>query len=369
MKKITLVLLLSSSLLFAACNNNNTGDTVDSSSRVETKTSKEKVDKDNISFKDGVLETKDYKLKIKNTEKIQSPSVDKPGLYVTYELTNKSKDTLTPFKVLYDIIFKQKTETSLVKMSAGYHSSDAFGEDTESVNLMLERQNSLNNELLPEKTVEIYEAYSLDNATDEVHMLPAIDGINDKDYDAYVINLADLTTDTSETAAISQTQEEDYEALKKRTLNSSPTDRVTWGNREWEALGVALSENGLALDDNGYIITQAQKDQLESERFKPGYGDHNANIRDARYQEAIDNGASQEDAQAYANGDSDTYSNSASAEPANLTDFVNKYGMSPCAYKTQVQGMSEEEALRTTPTGMKSSGEIQLGITKYGIQP
>lgn len=71
------------------------------------------------------------------------------------------------------------------------------------------------------------------------------------------------TTPTSGNA-----QEETYEQLKQRTLKSTPTNRVGWSNKEWEALGMALSENGLAMDDNGYIITQAQKDQLESERQK-----------------------------------------------------------------------------------------------------
>ncbi|MCV2528177.1 hypothetical protein LDK61_09585 [Melissococcus plutonius] len=50
-----------------------------------------------------------------------------------------------------------------------------------------------------------------------------------------------------------------------------------------------------------------------------------------------------------------------------LTDFVNKYGMSPAAYKMQYEGMSEEEALRSTM--MKTSGEVQLGLAKYGINP
>lgn len=270
MKKITLVLLLSSTLLFAACNNNNDDDTVDSSVKHETKASKEKDEKEDISFKDGVLETKDYQLKIKNTEIIQSPSVEKPGLYVTYELTNKSEDTLTPFKVLYDIGFKQKTETSLVKMSAGYHSFDAFGEDTDSMNRITERQNALSNELLPGKTVEIYEAYSLDNVNDEVQVLPDIDDTKLKDFEAYVIKPTALSTGTSGSQSENgnATKQDDYEALKKMTLQSSPTDRVTWGNKEWEALGVALSENGLAMDDNGYIITQAQKDQIEAERQK-----------------------------------------------------------------------------------------------------
>lgn len=51
-----------------------------------------------------------------------------------------------------------------------------------------------------------------------------------------------------------------------------------------------------------------------------------------------------------------------------LTGFLNVYGMTPAAYKVTVEGMSEEEALRNTPKEMKTSAEIQLGISKYGIQ-
>ncbi|WP_426422415.1 DUF5067 domain-containing protein [Pediococcus acidilactici] len=50
----------------------------------------------------------------------------------------------------------------------------------------------------------------------------------------------------------------------------------------------------------------------------------------------------------------------ASSNPnQSLTDFVNEHGMSPAAYKMQHDGMSEKEALDSTPRGMKSSGEIQ----------
>ncbi|WP_270280522.1 hypothetical protein [Enterococcus faecium] len=113
-------------------------------------------------------------------------------------------------------------------------------------------------------------------------------------------------------------QEETYEQMKQRTLQSTPADRANWSNKEWEAFGVALYENGLTTDDAGNIISQDQKEQQAQ--------------------------------------DADTLS---------LTDFVNKYGMSPVAWKVQ-NGMSEEEALRTTQ--QKTSGEVQLGFSKYGIQ-
>ncbi len=134
--------------------------------------------------------------------------------------------------------------------------------------------------------------------------------------------------DTIQTAP----QEETYEQMKQRTLQSTPADRANWSNKEWEAFGVALYENGLTTDDAGNIISQDQKEQQAASQQNP------------------------EAQQTSAQQDADTLS---------LTDFVNKYGMSPVAWKVQ-NGMSEEEALRTTQ--QKTSGEVQLGFSKYGIQ-
>ena len=127
-------------------------------------------------------------------------------------------------------------------------------------------------------------------------------------------------------------QEETYEHMKQRTLQSTTTDRVNWANKEWEAFGMALYENGLTTDDAGNIINQGQVERQETSQ---------------QYTDEQSINAQQ---------DADTLS---------LTDFVNKYGMSPVAWKIQ-NGMSEEEALRTTQ--QKTSGESQLAFTKYGIQ-
>lgn len=42
-----------------------------------------------------------------------------------------------------------------------------------------------------------------------------------------------------------------------------------------------------------------------------------------------------------------------------LTDFLNKYGMTPAAYKVQHFGMTPMEALQSTPDILETSGEIQ----------
>lgn len=58
----------------------------------------------------------------------------------------------------------------------------------------------------------------------------------------------------------------------------------------------------------------------------------------------------------------------ASSQPSNgelppfdgtLTDFLNKYGMTPAAYKVQHFGMTPMEALQSTPDILETSGEIQ----------
>lgn len=137
------------------------------------------------------------------------------------------------------------------------------------------------------------------------------------------------TTVTSTTNSVTTpmtAQEETYEQLKQRALQSTQADRSYWSNKEWEAFGVALNENGLAMDDAGNIIHQSQIDQQEAEPDQE------------------------------ISTDTDT-----------LTGFLNVHGMSPVAYKVQ-NGMSIEEALRSTPDSLKTSGEMQTGYLEYGIE-
>lgn len=63
----------------------------------------------------------------------------------------------------------------------------------------------------------------------------------------------------------------------------------------------------------------------------------------------------------------DTNNEEISTDETTLSGFINKYGMSPAMYKIQNEGMSEEDALRSTPDSMKTSGEIQLGHSQYGM--
>lgn len=46
-------------------------------------------------------------------------------------------------------------------------------------------------------------------------------------------------------------------------------------------------------------------------------------------------------------------------QSGNIHDFVNQYGVSPALYKMQHYGMSQQQALDSTPDNMKTSGELQ----------
>lgn len=50
-----------------------------------------------------------------------------------------------------------------------------------------------------------------------------------------------------------------------------------------------------------------------------------------------------------------------------LTDFVNRYGMSPAAWLQKHGGLTQQQALEQVPSGMKSSGEIQTENAYHGI--
>ncbi|MCD5001220.1 DUF5067 domain-containing protein [Enterococcus saccharolyticus] len=338
MKKMKFLgLALVCGLLLVGCNNKK-----ESTEQTSVETTEEPA----ATFEEGVLTTDNFTLTIKDKEIIKSPTTEGYGLYITYEFTNTSPENILPRDTIASCIqIEQTTETSLVILDNNYDYFDAFGgiEDTDSYNEQVDKYNLGLDELLPDKTIEVFEAYSLEDTTSPISIIAMFDGSEIGKQEIKLEDLEKPKAETNETvSANNQTsqieesepvqenytepavQEESYEELKQRTLNSTPSERANWSNKEWEAFGMALSENGLALDDNGNIISQEEHDQNVQEE-------------------------------------------TVSEEPTNLTDFVNKYGMSPAAYKMQYEGMSEEEALRSTPDEMKTSGEIQLGFSKYGI--
>lgn len=59
---------------------------------------------------------------------------------------------------------------------------------------------------------------------------------------------------------------------------------------------------------------------------------------------------------------------STESEPTTLTEFVNKYGESPAAYKMDHDGMTEKQALAATPDNMETSGELQMEHLSKAVQ-
>lgn len=153
-----LVLLLSTAALLAACNNSAQQEeaTVEESQVEEVQT--EEVS-DNT-----MLESDQFKLELLDVEVIQSSLEDSQGLYLTYNLTNTSDESVVPSDLLYGFTtVEQTTDTSIVELEGGYSSADAFGEDVETYNAMVDKENAMLDQLLPGKTIEAYQAVYLED--------------------------------------------------------------------------------------------------------------------------------------------------------------------------------------------------------------
>lgn len=172
MKKYILMSMIVLATFTAACSNGQTEkvkaeDNTATESNVE-ETNEAAVEQEDeqtesvASFRDGVLDTPMFTMSIKETEVIQSQGYDKKGLFVTYELVNKTDDTeIVPSNLFQHFKATQENETSRVDLSGDYMYLDAFGD--ERYNEMVDKDNSLNNALLPGETTEVYDAYALDN--------------------------------------------------------------------------------------------------------------------------------------------------------------------------------------------------------------
>lgn len=173
MKKYILMSMIALATFTSACSNSQTEkakaeDNTTTESNVEETNNEVAVEQENeqtesvASFKDGVLDTPMFTMSIKETELIQSQGYDKKGLFVTYELVNKTDDTeIVPSNMFQHFKATQENETSRVDLSGDYMYLDAFGD--EHYNEMVDKDNSSSNALLPGKTVEVYDAYALDN--------------------------------------------------------------------------------------------------------------------------------------------------------------------------------------------------------------
>lgn len=201
-KKISFVLF--SSLILASCSNTQdaTVDTetisieesVESSSELtqaEWIEQNEEMNSESFSdmSKDSTLSSDVFELEFKQAEVIQSPSEESKGVYLTFDLTNTSEENIVPFEILTQYVtLSQATDTSLVYLANNYYELDAFGEDTENYNKMVDKGNALSNELLPHKTIEVSYAYYLE---DESLLLEIYVYGTDADVetDSYIFNL------------------------------------------------------------------------------------------------------------------------------------------------------------------------------------
>lgn len=146
--------------------------------------------KTNITFKDGVLSTDDYELTIKKSEVIQSPSENNPGLFVTFELKNKTDTDLDPSLAIDSLIATQENENTRSQLESNYSYLDAFGgeNDVDKYNEMVDLANKQGDAVLSEKTAEKVEAYVLDNKNNHV-IFEAIDSSTGKSIGNYEVKL------------------------------------------------------------------------------------------------------------------------------------------------------------------------------------
>lgn len=123
MKKILVILSLSVMILLTAYGNNL--DTQDKSSNKETTTAEtatQETLEPTITFENGTVETEDFSLAISETKLIQSPMEANPGLFVTFTLTNKTKDKdIVPDDTLMSLLAQQENGTSRIDLDENFH--------------------------------------------------------------------------------------------------------------------------------------------------------------------------------------------------------------------------------------------------------
>lgn len=228
MKKVVPCLLFVG-LIMTGCSNNEESTTppTDTTSQTTSVSEEQKAD-----FEYGKIITDEFELTYKNSEIVKSPSEDGYGLYITYSLKNTSDNNITPIDIINDyVLFKQENETSEVDLDNTYYSLDAFGstDDVESYNEQVDKENFRSDELLPDKTVDIIETYSLDNLDFPVKMIAMYE---DKEIGIYEIDLTELEK-PEETKSLDNTNNPNEDSSYNEGLSDMP---ASWqeGEAEWE---------------------------------------------------------------------------------------------------------------------------------------
>ena len=165
-------------------------------------------------FGDGILETDSFRLSIEKAEVIYSLMEEEPGLYVTFSLENKSSDQeVIPIETLDWIQLEQKNDTSRIALNENYHYLDAFGDDL--YNEMVDKSNATSNALLPEKTIEFVNGYTLDNESHSVEVV----GVSPLTGET----LGKYTIDLSEISKVDKPQEPIEEVIEEPVVYEEPT--------------------------------------------------------------------------------------------------------------------------------------------------
>ncbi|ODJ70245.1 hypothetical protein [Brochothrix thermosphacta] len=145
-------------------------------------------------------------------------------------------------------------------------------------------------------------------------------------------------------------EKEKQDLLKKETQNVTNALKVAEKNPTWDNYNSAKKA----------LEKMSKKDKALSEKLTTVANTITANEAAQKKSESV---AKETTSEKQPTGE--TNEQGYSIDETTLTGFLNKYGMTPVAYKIQ-QGMSEDEALSSTPRDMKMSGEIQSEYMKYG---
>lgn len=118
------------------------------------------------------LESDIFSLTFIDAEIIQSSMETSQGILLTFDLTNTSDENIVPNDIFYNYVaISQTTESAIEYSNTPYHTLDAFGEDADSYNEMVEESRQLHNELLPEATERVRFAYNYKNPDSPVTVI------------------------------------------------------------------------------------------------------------------------------------------------------------------------------------------------------
>lgn len=244
-----LFFLIIGSVLLASCNIKYEPE-IESEPPAVVQVVEESITSPKTTFSENVLENEHFILTIEKSEIIQSPLESSAGLFVTYNLTNKSnEEEILPLDTLLWMRLEQKNETSRIILDSMYHFLDAFGDDTKTYNEMVNKSNSRSDYLLPGKTIELVEAYTLDNTEYPVTFV----GLDYETYEEvgnYIVNLTEEASSTSESTFF--TDEEESIEDEVYEVAEEATEDITVATDSSEAVRV--------LSDSGFTVTETYSD-------------------------------------------------------------------------------------------------------------